>query len=110
MGIRIMTRILIGILVLNGALRLSTQRTIQYPNTMPIGQPKMESAILARGLRTGFIKLRAAIKLRGMARKVPNVVANRARKTVSTIFFHVSYAVRVKWGVPTFWRRVARMY
>ncbi len=77
---------------------------------MPIGQPKMESAILANGLLTGFIRLRAAMKLSGMARRVPKVVASKARKTVSMIFSQVSWAVLVKCGVPTLLRRVARIY
>ena len=65
--------------------------------------------MLVSGLLTDFIRLRAAMKLRGMARIVPRVVASNARNTVSMILFHVSRAVWVNIGVPTFRRMVTRI-
>ncbi len=76
---------------------------------MPIGQPNTERATLVNGLRTDFIRLRAAMKLRGKARMVPRVVAKRAMNTVSIIKSQVSSAVLEKRGAPTFWLMVTRI-
>ena len=77
---------------------------------MPAGQAKMEREMLVSGLRTSFIRLRAAKKLTGIARAVPRVVASNARNTVSMIFPQVSSAVCVKCGEPTLRRVITRIY
>src|SRR5687767_11277693 len=53
---------------------------------MPTGHPKMDRAILASGLLTDLIKLRAATKLRGIARKVPKVVAISQKHSFDNLF------------------------
>jgi hypothetical protein len=92
------------------AERTPMRLTTRKPIATPMGHPKRESETLVSGLRTGFMRLRAAMKLSGMARRVPSVVASNARKTVSMIFSQVTFAVSVKRGAPTLCRIVARMY
>ncbi len=94
-GDRMMLGRLMSRFCVNGMVNLPTWVTRKNPPTMPNGHPKIDSAMLASGLLTDFIRLRAAMKLSGMARIVPSVVANKARKTVSTIFSQVSLAVMV---------------
>ena len=91
-------------------LRLPIQLAACSPSQMPSGQPKIESATLASGLFTSFIKLRAATKLIGTERMVPTVVASSARKTVSMILSQVSRADCDRCGQPMLRRSVARMY
>jgi hypothetical protein len=69
----------------------------------------MDSATLVKGLLMGAIIFLAARKLRGIAKMTPNVVARRARKTVSTILSQVWRAFSLKRGVPMLRRVMARM-
>ena len=79
------------------------------PIRMPSGHPIVENATFVSELFWLLIRLRAAKKLTGIAKRVPNVVASRARKTVSMILSQVLLATSENSGFPMLRRGSARI-